>query len=183
MEVDYVEIIELELKYCATCVGLWLRPVGEEEVYCASCVPKMAEYPLSRVVRSRLPVGKGDEFAGRCENLLAICCREGMHERNSSYAQRASLSAEVVAANIASDRETQPDAMPGWNRRGVRLRENRCGERHSEEKFEWGAQPDLWLYRDRTSALLRRYLRLAVEVGRLPTLLGREFFRARGDIV
>lgn len=39
--------------------------------------------------------------------------------------------------------------------------------------------PDLWLYRDRTSAILRRYLRLAVEVGRLPALLGREFFRTR----
>jgi len=39
--------------------------------------------------------------------------------------------------------------------------------------------PDLWLYRERTRALLKRYLRLSVEVGRLPSLLGREFFRAR----
>ena len=39
--------------------------------------------------------------------------------------------------------------------------------------------PDLWLYRDRTLSLLRRYLRLSVEVGRLPSLLGRELFRAR----
>ena len=39
--------------------------------------------------------------------------------------------------------------------------------------------PDLWLYRDRTMALLRRYLRISVEVGRLPSLLGREFFRTR----
>jgi hypothetical protein len=38
---------------------------------------------------------------------------------------------------------------------------------------------DLWLYRDRTMALLWRYMRLAVEAGRLPSLLGREFFRAR----
>jgi len=42
-----------------------------------------------------------------------------------------------------------------------------------------GGDPDLWCYRDRTVALLRRYLRLAVEVGRLPSLLGREFFRTR----
>lgn len=41
------------------------------------------------------------------------------------------------------------------------------------------ADPDLWLYRDRTIGILRRYLRLAVEVGRLPALLGREFFRTR----
>lgn len=37
----------------------------------------------------------------------------------------------------------------------------------------------LWLYRDRTTALLRRYCRFAIEVGRLPSLLGREFFRTR----
>ncbi|MFZ0285017.1 MAG: hypothetical protein WAL32_07280 [Terriglobales bacterium] len=42
-----------------------------------------------------------------------------------------------------------------------------------------GADPDLWIYRDRTIGILRRYLRLAVEVGRLPALLGREFFRTR----
>jgi len=42
-----------------------------------------------------------------------------------------------------------------------------------------GDRPDLWLYRDRTVALLRRYLVMAVEVGRLPSLLGREFFRTR----
>ena len=39
--------------------------------------------------------------------------------------------------------------------------------------------PDLWLYRDRTLGMLRRYLRVSIEVGRLPSLLGREFFRTR----
>lgn len=34
-------------------------------------------------------------------------------------------------------------------------------------------------YRDRTLCMLRRYSRAAVETGRLPSLLGREFFRAR----
>jgi hypothetical protein len=41
------------------------------------------------------------------------------------------------------------------------------------------AQIDLWPYRDRTVGLLKRYGRASVEVGRLPSLLGREFFRAR----
>jgi DNA-directed RNA polymerase specialized sigma24 family protein len=41
------------------------------------------------------------------------------------------------------------------------------------------AEKDLWLYRRRTIALLRRYARASVEVGRLPSLLGREFFRSR----
>ncbi len=39
--------------------------------------------------------------------------------------------------------------------------------------------PNLWLYRKRTLGMLRRYLRLSIEVGRLPSLLGREFFRTR----
>jgi Sigma-70, region 4 len=42
-----------------------------------------------------------------------------------------------------------------------------------------GDADDLWPYRDRTVALLKHYARASVEVGRLPSLLGREFFRAR----
>jgi hypothetical protein len=38
---------------------------------------------------------------------------------------------------------------------------------------------DLWLYRERTIALLRRYLRISIEVGRLPSILGRELFRSK----
>jgi hypothetical protein len=39
--------------------------------------------------------------------------------------------------------------------------------------------PDLWLYRKRTVGLLRRYMRFSLETGRLPSLVGREFFRAK----
>ncbi len=38
---------------------------------------------------------------------------------------------------------------------------------------------ELRAYRDRTIALLRRYFMLSIETGRLPSLLGREFFRAK----
>src|SRR5579864_85660 len=38
---------------------------------------------------------------------------------------------------------------------------------------------ELWLYRERTIAMLRRYLRFALEVGRLPSILGRECFRSK----
>ena len=37
---------------------------------------------------------------------------------------------------------------------------------------------ELSLYRERTLELLRRYYRLSLELGRLPSLLGREFFRS-----
>ncbi len=39
--------------------------------------------------------------------------------------------------------------------------------------------PDIWMYRKRTNGLLRRYMRLSIETGRLPSLIGRELFRAK----
>ena len=39
--------------------------------------------------------------------------------------------------------------------------------------------PDLWIYRDRAVGLLRRYMSISLETGRLPSIVGREFFRAK----
>jgi hypothetical protein len=39
--------------------------------------------------------------------------------------------------------------------------------------------PDVVVYRRNTVALLRRYFRMSIELGRLPSILGREFFRAK----
>ena len=44
---------------------------------------------------------------------------------------------------------------------------------------DWDCDPDIFLYRKKTSALLRRYMRWSLEAGRVPSLLGRELFRAR----
>lgn len=41
------------------------------------------------------------------------------------------------------------------------------------------AEPRMSFYRRYTEALLRRYLRMSMEAGRVPSLLGREMFRAR----
>ena len=38
---------------------------------------------------------------------------------------------------------------------------------------------NLCAYHDRTIALLRRYFRMSLEIGRMPSVLGREVFRAR----
>lgn len=45
--------------------------------------------------------------------------------------------------------------------------------------WEWGRNPELCIYRDRTIAILRRFLRLSLDTGRLPSLLGQQFFRAK----
>ncbi len=44
---------------------------------------------------------------------------------------------------------------------------------------DWDSDRDIWLYRKKTAALLRRYMRWSLEAGRLPSLLGRELFRAK----
>ena len=41
----------------------------------------------------------------------------------------------------------------------------------------------LYIYRTSCVAMLRRYFRMSVELGRLPALLGREFFRSRSDTI
>jgi hypothetical protein len=61
----------------------------------------------------------------------------------------------------------------------VKLIKTRTAKEPGEETDGFSDESDLWLYRDRTVGLLKRYMRLSVEVGRLPSLLGREFFRTR----
>jgi DNA-directed RNA polymerase specialized sigma24 family protein len=48
-----------------------------------------------------------------------------------------------------------------------------------DEFWDAGADPDLWLYRKRTTAILRKFFRMSVEVGRVPSILGSEFFRTQ----
>ncbi len=47
------------------------------------------------------------------------------------------------------------------------------------EEEDWDRDPDLWLYRRKTTGLLRRYMQWSLEAGRVPSLLGRELFRAK----
>src|SRR5690348_2852474 len=47
----------------------------------------------------------------------------------------------------------------------------------AEDDGDW--TPEYSLYRARTVAMLKKYFRLSIELGRLPSLVGREFFRAR----
>src|SRR5579862_3136039 len=47
------------------------------------------------------------------------------------------------------------------------------------DERDWDRDPDLWLYRKKTTSLLRRYMRWSLEAGRVPSLLGRELFRTK----
>jgi hypothetical protein len=58
MELENVEILELELKYCERCGGLWLRVQGRQDVYCFSCAGAMSEVAIGFRSRraARLPI-------------------------------------------------------------------------------------------------------------------------------
>jgi len=53
MEPEEIEVLQLELKYCERCGGLWLRVRGLQEVYCSSCAAAMSEVAIGR--RSKRP--------------------------------------------------------------------------------------------------------------------------------
>jgi hypothetical protein len=53
------------------------------------------------------------------------------------------------------------------------------GEEMAAQTKSEARNAELWLYRERTIGMLRRYLRFALEVGRLPSILGRELFRSK----
>jgi len=54
MEIEGLEIIRMELKYCERCGGLWLRVQGTGEVYCPPCAEEMSDLPEGRT--RRLPL-------------------------------------------------------------------------------------------------------------------------------
>lgn len=74
MEAEEMEVVQLELKYCERCGGLWLRLQGSAEVYCTACVADLSEYPAPRTKsRPRLPVNH--KMDNRSERLgpVVIC--------------------------------------------------------------------------------------------------------------
>jgi Zn-finger nucleic acid-binding protein len=53
----------LELKYCERCGGLWLRPVGGEQIYCVACGRAMAELPPASYEIRHAKVPRGPRCA------------------------------------------------------------------------------------------------------------------------
>ncbi len=50
MELEVVEVsaeqLEVELRYCERCGGVWLGRVGGRQIYCPPCIPIMAHMPF-----------------------------------------------------------------------------------------------------------------------------------------
>ena len=72
MEIDEMEVMEMELKYCERCGALWLRLMGSEDVYCAVCGPKMAGAPaLRKSGGTRLRISRDVHAVGGASRTLA----------------------------------------------------------------------------------------------------------------
>ena len=83
MEMEGLEIVRLELKYCERCGGLWMRTWGTDEVYCPSCAVQMSDMPAVRRRRKlHLLVSDRVEIKSQCEELSAFFGEEATHERH-----------------------------------------------------------------------------------------------------
>lgn len=71
------ELVQLELKYCERCGGLWLRRQGVSDVCCASCAELAPEFRMVRRSKRRpiLPVNRNG-LASRLQ-LVAPISRPG----------------------------------------------------------------------------------------------------------
>ncbi len=92
--------------------------------------------------------------------------RRTRHSDERPSAQRFSPAQPLQPQFSAIEEEAVPEAaeLDSFQQR-LRAEEDRERERRT--------------YRGRTVAMLRRYMRYSIETGRLPSLLGREFFRAK----
>jgi Zn-finger nucleic acid-binding protein len=78
MESEDFNIVQLELKYCERCGGLWVRRMGGEEIYCPSCAVEMVDFAPSsrRRTSADLPVNHKSEQTA-APKIIFICGEGG----------------------------------------------------------------------------------------------------------
>ena len=77
MDVEELEIVELELKYCERCGALWLRPCGGEQAYCAQCTVKMLNPPIVRSARARRRWKLNEHLGDMASDGRSVLLEEG----------------------------------------------------------------------------------------------------------
>ena len=131
---------------------------------------------MSEMIVSIAAEADKSEQAGGCEAMsprrskagprMADLPAHSFPDLNSALlTARESQNPHPVSANCAETRVGHPGS-------GAQELLGQAGDTHEEERRRR-------TYRGRTVAMLRRYMRYSIETGRLPSLLGREFFRAK----
>lgn len=78
MDFEFLEMSKVELKYCERCGGLWLRPLGCDEVYCKTCAPIMAQFPARLAKRgSQIYFRRADDAEAGADDIYAITLEGG----------------------------------------------------------------------------------------------------------
>ncbi len=78
MEIDELNIVLLELKYCERCGGLWLRPQGCDEVLCGSCSAQLNKLHNGWGERNmRLVLKTTIQADGESREVLVMCGEGG----------------------------------------------------------------------------------------------------------
>lgn len=64
--------MQVELKYCERCGGLWLRPQRTEGVYCASCQARLAARPTPEAAPTRKARRRSARPGGFCAEKVGL---------------------------------------------------------------------------------------------------------------
>jgi hypothetical protein len=90
-----------------------------------------------------------------------------------SYIEWIAAAADDAHSSQGNIEQGEPQTSDAGGQADVELMED------SRQEESWEMERVRNIYRKRTVEMLRRYMRYSIETGRLPSLLGREFFRAK----
>jgi hypothetical protein len=90
-----------------------------------------------------------------------------------SYIEWIAAAADDAHSSQGNIEQGEPQTSDAGGQADVELMED------SRQEESWEMERVRKIYRKRTVEMLRRYMRYSIETGRLPSLLGREFFRAK----
>src|SRR3954469_12349896 len=90
-----------------------------------------------------------------------------------SYIEWIAAAADDAHSSQGNIEQGEPQTSDAGGQAELELMED------SREEESWEMERVRQIYRARTVGMLRRYMRYSLETGRLPSLLGREFFRAK----
>ncbi|MGA8154181.1 MAG: hypothetical protein WB952_24760 [Terriglobales bacterium] len=79
MEIERLEMVYLELKYCERCGGLWFRRKGDAHLYCESCSMQWADAAGAENEASMSYAGLKRAIASdrRIVDFIVLCPQEG----------------------------------------------------------------------------------------------------------
>jgi hypothetical protein len=90
-----------------------------------------------------------------------------------SYIEWIAAAADDAHSSQGNIEQGEPQTSDAGGQAELELMED------SRQEESWEMERVRKIYRKRTVEMLRRYMRYSIETGRLPSLLGREFFRAK----